>query len=326
VNRRALLAVLAGAVVARPRGALAQQAGKLRRIGFLWDTPSAYADGIEAFRRGLRDLGWVEGQNIAIEYRWAEGKPDRMRELAEELVRLEVDILVAPTSIYTEAAKRATSTIPIIFMSHADPIRSGHVASLARPGGNITGLSGMQTETAAKGVELLKDAIIELTRIAVVFDPATPSHGPGRQAVEVAAAALGLELQAVPVGTAAEFDSAFAAISREHAGAVLVLTTPLYTSGARRLAELAIAHKLPSMFGARQFIEAGGLLSFGPDRPDMFRRGAVYVDKILKGASPADLPVEQPTKFELIINLNTAKAIGLTIPLAFLLRADEVIE
>jgi putative ABC transport system substrate-binding protein len=228
-----------------------------------------------------------------------------MLELAEELVRLRVDIIVAPTSIYTEAAKRATSTIPIIFMSHADPIRSGHAASLARPGGNITGLSGMQTETAAKGVELLKDAIPELTRIAVVFDPATPSHGPGRQAVEVAAAALGLELQAVPVATAAEFDSAFAAISREHAGAVLVLTTPLYTSGARRLAELAIAHRLPSMFGARQFIEAGGLLSFGPDRPDMFRRGAVYVDKILKGASPADLPVEQPTKFELIVNLNT---------------------
>jgi putative ABC transport system substrate-binding protein len=211
-------------------------------------------------------------------------------------------------------------------MTHADPIGSGHVASLARPGGNITGLSVMQTETGAKGVELLKDAIPELTRVAVVFDPATPSHGPGRHAVEAAGAALGLEIQAVPVGTAAEFDSAFAAISREHAGAVLILATPLYVTGARRLAELAIAHKLPSMSGGRPFVEAGGLLSFGTDRADLCRRGATYVDKILKGARPADLPVEQPTKFELVVNLSTAKAIGLTIPLTFLLRADEVIE
>jgi putative tryptophan/tyrosine transport system substrate-binding protein len=326
MKRRALLAVVAGAVVARPFASRAQQAGKVRRIGFLWDSPSAYGDAIEAFRRGLRDLGWIEGQNITIEYRWADGKPDRMRELAEELVRLEVDILVAPTSIYTEAAKRATSTIPIIFMTHADPIGSGHVASLARPGGNITGLSMMQTETGAKGVELLKDALPELTRVAVVFDPATPSHGPGRQAVAAAGAALRLEIRAVPVGTVSEFDSAFAAISREHAGAVLILATPLYVTGARRLAELAIAHKLPSMSGVRQFVEAGGLLSFGTDRNDLCRRAATYVDKILKGASPADLPVEQPTKFELVVNLKTAKAIGLTIPLAFLLRADEVIE
>jgi putative ABC transport system substrate-binding protein len=326
VNRRDFVAVVAGTVVARPCGARAQQAGKVRRIGFLSDTPSAFADGLEALRRGLRDLGWIEGQNITIEYRWADGKPDRMRELAEELVRLEVDILVVASSIYTAAAKRATSTIPIIFMGHADPIGSGHVASLARPGGNITGFSVMLTETMVKGVELLKDAIPELTRIAVVFDPATPSHGPGRQAVAVAAAALGLEIQAVPVATAAEFDSAFAAMSREHAGAVLVLTTPLYISGARRLAELALAHKLPSMSGFRHFVDAGGLLSFGTDRADVWRRGATYVDKILKGASPADLPVQQPTKFELVVNLNTAKAIGLTIPLTFLLRADEVIE
>src|SRR4029077_11883721 len=171
MRRREFVALLGSAAPPAlwPFAARAQQTGKVRRIGFLWDTPSAYADGIEAFRRGLRDLGWIEGQNITIEYRWADGKPDRMRELAEELVRLDVDILVAPTSIYAEAAKRATSTIPVIFMSHADPIGSGHVASLARPGGNITGLSVMQTETAAKGVELLKDAIPELTRIAVVF-------------------------------------------------------------------------------------------------------------------------------------------------------------
>jgi putative tryptophan/tyrosine transport system substrate-binding protein len=325
VKRRELIFLLTGAGLWAPAVA-AQSVAKHYRIGFLWDSPSGYADAIEAFRRGLRDLGWVEGQDITIEYRWADGKPDRMRELAEELVLLKVDILVAPTSIYTEAAKQATSTIPIVFMSHADPIGSGHVASLARPGGNITGLSVMQTETGAKGVELLKDVIPQLTRLAVIFDPATPSHGPGRQAVEAAAAALGLEIQPVPVGIASEFDSAFAAISRERAGAALILATPLYLTGARRLAELAIAHRLPSISGARQFAAAGILLSFGPDRADLFRLGATYVDKILKGAKPADLPVQQPTRFELVINLNTARELGLTIPQTVLLRADEVIE
>jgi putative ABC transport system substrate-binding protein len=323
MNRRALLAVVAGAVVARSCGFLAaQQASRVPRLGFLWDRPSEYTDAIEAFRRGLRDLGWIEGQNITIEYRWADGKPDRMRELAEELVRLKVDILVAPTSIYTEAAKRATSTIPIIFMTHADPIGSGHVASLARPGGNITGLSMMQTETGAKGVELLKDAIPELTR--------SPSSST-QQRLRMSRAGMRLRRRAQPsslrpVGTVAEFDSAFAAISREHAGAVLILATPLYITGARRLAELAIAHKLPSMSGVRKFAEEGGLLSFGTDRNDLCRRGATYVDKVLKGAGPADLPVEQPTKFELVINLKTAKALGLTVPPLILARADEVIE
>ncbi len=326
MDRRTFIASMVGSVLPVPPAAQAQQAGKVYRVGFLWDSPAVFPDAIEAFRRGLRDLGWVEGQNIAIEYRWTEGKPERMRELAEELVRLKVDVIVAPSSIYTAAAKRATSAIPIIFMVHADPIGTGHVASLARPGGNITGLSIMMTETNVKGLELLKDAIAGLSRVAVVWDPATPSHGPGLKAVEVAGPALGLRIQPVAVRSATEFDSAFSAISRERADAVLVLSTPIFVAGAKRLAELAMTHKLPSMFGPRVHAEAGGLLSFGPDRADQFRRGAIYVDKILKGAKPADLPVQQPTKFELVINMKTAKVLGIKFPNSIMLRADKVIE
>jgi putative ABC transport system substrate-binding protein len=304
----------------------AQQAKKIPRVGFLWDSPAVFPDAIEAFRQGLRDLGYVEGRTIAIEYRWAEGKPERMRELAEELVRLKVDVIMAPSSIYTGAAKQATSTIPIIFMSHADPIGSGHVASLARPGGNITGLSIMMTETNVKGLELLKEAVPGLSRVAVIWDPATPSHGPGLKAVEVEGPSLGLRVQTVAVRSATEFDSAFSAIIRERAGGVLVLSTPIFIAGATRLAELAMKHKLPSMFGPRHHVEAGGLMSYGPDRADLYRRGAMYVDKILKGTKPADLPVEQPTKFEFVINLKTAKQIGLTIPPNVLARADKVIK
>jgi putative ABC transport system substrate-binding protein len=302
IDRRTFLGTIAGSFLAAPFAAKAQQAGKVYRVGFLWDSPAAFLDAIEAFRQGLHDLGYVEGRNLTIEYRWAEGKPERMRQLAEELVGLKVDVIIAPSSIYTGAAKRATSTIPIIFMSHADPIGSGHVASLARPGGNITGLSLMMTETNVKGLELLKEAVPGLSRVAVVWDPATPSHAPGLKAVEVAGPALGLRIQPVAVRSATEFDSAFSSIVRERAGGVLVLSTPLFIAGAKPLAELALTHKLPSMFGPRHHVEAGGLMSFGPDRADLYRRGAIYVDKILKGAKPADLPVQQPTKFEMVIN------------------------
>ena len=325
MRRREFIALLGGAAVAWPVSGRAQQPGKVYRVGFLWDSPAVFAEAIEAFRRGLRDLGWIEGRNIAIEYRWTEGRPERMRELAEELVRLKVDIIVVPSSIYTEAAKRATSTIPIICVSHAAPVESGHVVSLARPGGNITGLSIMLPETSVKTMELLKEAVPTLSRLAVVWDPATPSHGPGLKAVKAAGPALGLRIQSVPVRSATEYDSAFTAIVGERADAVLMLTTPLYIAGAGRLAELAIKHRLP-LFGPREFAKAGGLLSFGPNRVDLFRRGAIYVDKVLKGANPADLPVEQPTKFELLINLKTAKLLGLTVPPSLLARADEVIE
>ena len=326
MQRREFITLLGGAAAAWPLAAGAQQPGKVFRIGFLWDSPDAFLDALEAFRQGLRELGYVEGRTITIEYRWAEGKPERMRELAEELVRLKVDVIVAPSSIYTEAAKRATSTIPIIFMSHADPLGSSHVASLGRPGGNITGLSLMMTETNVKGLELLKEAVPRISRVAVVFDPATPSHGPGLKAVKAAGPTLGLRIQSVPVRSATEFDSAFTAIIEERADAVLVLSTPLFIAGAKRLAELCLAHKQPSLFGPKHHVQEGGLISYSPDRADLWRRGAIYVDKILRGIDPADLPVEQPTKFEIAINLKTAKSIGLAIPPSLLGRADEVIE
>lgn len=326
MRRRDIIILFGGAAAAWPLTAEAQQAGNVRRVGFLWDSPAVWPLALEAFRQGLRDLGWVEGQNLAIEYRWAEGQFDRLPELAQELVRLEVDVIVAPTSIYAGAAKRATSTIPIVFASHADPIGSGHVASLARPGGNVTGLTIVMSETTAKSLELLKEAIPGLSRVAVLWDPATPSHRPGLEAVEVMGRALGLQLQSLAVHDATEFDSAFSAIVEDHAGGVLVLSTPLFIGGARRLAELALTHKLPTMFGPRDHADAGGLLSYGPDRADLYRRAATYVDKILKGARPTDLPVEQAEKFELVVNLKTAKALGLELPQTLLLRADEVIE
>jgi putative ABC transport system substrate-binding protein len=326
MDRRRFISAATLSLLAAPLAVEAQQAAKVYRVGFLWDGPAVFPEAIEAFRQGLRDLGYVEGRNIAIEYRWADGKPERMRELAEELVRLKVDVIMAPSSIYTGAAKRATSTIPIIFMSHADPLNSGHVASLGRPGGNITGLSIMMTETNVKGLELFKEAVRGLSRIAVIWDPATPSHGPGLKAVEAAGPALGLRIQPVAVRSATEYESAFSAIVRERAGGVLVLSTPLFIAGAQPLAELAMTHKLPSLFGPRHHVEAGGLMSYSPDRADNWRRAAIYVDKILKGAKPADLPVQQPTKFELVINLKTARALGLTIPQSLLQRADEVIQ
>src|SRR6185437_526669 len=238
MQRREFITFLGGTAVAWPFAAHAQQPGKVYRIGFLWDSPDAFVDALEAFRQGLNELGYVEGQTVTIEYRWAEGKPERMRELAEELVRLKVDVIVAPSSIYTEAAKRATSTIPIIFLSHADPLGSGHVANLARPGGNITGLSLMMTETNVKGLELLREVIPGISRLAVVFDPATPSHGPGLKAIKAAGLSLGIQVQSVPVRSAIEYDNAFTAITGERANAVVVLSTPLFIAGAKRLAEL----------------------------------------------------------------------------------------
>ena len=319
-------AVLA-ALFAFCHSAQAQQKSDLPRIGYLTVASlSANKTRVEAFRQGLRALGWIEGQNIVIEYRWAEGRFDRLPGLIAELIRLKVDLIVAPTSIYTGAAKQATSTIPIVFVSHADPIGSGHVASLARPGGNATGLTIIMSETMVKSLELLKATIPGLARVAVIWDPATPSHAPGLKAVEAVARTLDLQLQTLAVRSATEFDGAFSAIVHEHAGAVLVLSTPLYMGESKRLADLALTNKLPTMFGPREHVEAGGLLSYGPDRADLYRRAAAYVDKILKGANPAELPVQQATKFELVLNLKTAKALGLTIPQSVILRADEVIQ
>lgn len=326
LKRREFVALLGGSALAWPLGARAQQAGRTFRIGFLWHGPAEFEDALDAFRVGLRELGYVEGQNIAIEYRWAQGNPDQMREMAEELVRLKVDIIIAPSSIYTGAAKRATSTIPIVFMSYADPLGTGHVASLSRPGGNVTGLSLMMTETNVKGLELFKDAIPTLSHIAVIFDPATPSHQPGLKAIQAAGPSLSLKVLPLPVRSTAEFSGAFSTIARERADSVLVLSTPLFIAGAKPLAELAIKHRVPSLFGPRHHVEAGGLMSYSPERTDLWRRGTIFVDRILKGAKPADLPVQQPLQFELTVNLRTAKAIGVTIPESFLLRADKLIE
>ena len=324
-SRRTFLANVTGGLLAASLAVWAQTA-KVSRIGFVWDSPTVWPHALEAFRQGLRDLGWVEGQNIIVEYRWAEGRFDRLPSLVDDLVRLKVDLIVAPTSIYTGAAKRATSTVPIVFVSHADPVGSGHVASLAHPGANATGLTIIMSETMAKSLELLKAIIPGLAKVAIVWDPATPSHLPGLKAVEAVGRTLHLELQSVAVRSATEFDSAFSSVVRKHAGAVLVLSTPLYIGEAKQLAELALTYKLPTMFGPREHVEAGGLLSYGPDRADLYRRAAAYVDKILNGTKPADLPVQQATKFELIINLKTAKALGLTIPQSVLRRADEVLQ
>jgi putative ABC transport system substrate-binding protein len=325
-DRRRFIIGVTAAIVSAPIVAQDAPAGKRYRIGFLWDSPDVFPDALDAFRRKLRELGNVEGRNLVIEFRWAEGKPARMRELADELVRLKVDVIVAPSSIYTDAAKRATAKIPIVFMSHADPLGSGHISTLGRPGGNVTGLSLMMTETNVKGLEIFKEAIPGLSRIAVIWDPATPSHAPGLKAVEAAGPSLGLSVQSVAVRSATEYENAFAAIVRERSNGVLVLSTPFFIADAKRLADLAAAHKLPTLFGPKHHVIVGGLMSYSPDRVDLWRRGAVYVDKILKGANPAELPVQQPTKFELAINLKTAKALGIKIPTSVLLRADEVIK
>jgi putative ABC transport system substrate-binding protein len=325
MRRRDFITGIAGSAAVWPL-AVRAQSSKFHRIGLLWDGPDVFPDAIAAFQQAMRELGYVEGQNIAIEYRWAHGKPDRIHEMAAELVRLKVEIILTPSSIYTGIARQATSIIPIVFFSHADPLGTGHVASLSHPGGNVTGLSLMMTETNVKGLELFKEAVPSLSRVAVMFDPATPSHGPGLKAVQAAGPKLKLHIQAMPVRRADEYDGAFAAMAQERADGLLVLSTPLYIAGAKPIADLALTHKLPSFYGPRHHVTAGGLMSYSPDRADLWRRGAIFVDKILKGAKPAELPVEQPTKFELVVNLKTAKVLGIKISEGLLLRADEVIE
>jgi putative ABC transport system substrate-binding protein len=326
MRRREFVRLLGSAAVAWPVGVRAQQRGKLNRIGFLWENSNTFPDALYAFREELRRLGYIEGRNLVVEFRWAEGDTERMRELAQELVRLPVDVIVAPSSVYTAAAKQATNTIPIVFMSHADPLRTGHVATLARPGGNATGFSLMMTETNVKGLELLKEGLPVLSRVAVLYEPATPSHGPGLEAAKDAGPTLGLHIQPVAAASTADFDNAFFEMRKGGAQAVLVLSTPLFIAGAKPLAQLGVTEKLASLYGPKQHVLAGGLISYSPDRADLWRRGASYVDKILRGVKPEDLPVQQPVKYELAINLKTAKAIGVDLSPTLLARADEIIE
>jgi len=325
MKRREFITVPGGAAT-WPLAARAQQPAKVAQIGFLGPAPAAtYLPRLEALRAGLRDLGYVEGKNIAIEFRWAE-RVEQLPEMAAELVRMKVDIILASSSTYVEAARQATKTIPIVFALHADPVGVGHVASLARPGGNITGLSTLLTDLAPKELEILKEALPQTTRIGILWNPTTPSHGPAVRAVEAAGQKLGVQLLLVPARSVEEFDGAFSTMTRERMGSLLVIGSPLAFSQRVPLAELALKHRLPGMFQSRENVEAGGLMSYGVDYNDLHRRAALYIDKILKGVKPADLPVEQASKYELIINLKTANTLGLAIPESLLLRADKVIE
>jgi putative ABC transport system substrate-binding protein len=306
----------------------AQQPKKVPRIGLLLaNSPSSAnaARRIEAFRQGLRDLGYIEGQNLIIEYRYAEGKVDRLADLAAELVGLKVDAIFAQSTASVQAAKKATTTVPIVSVS-GDPVGLGLVASLARPGGNVTGLTNFTSELAGKRLEFLKEAVSRVSRVAVLWNPDGLSSALRMRETEIAAPSLGIKLQPVAVREVNDFEHAFAALKKERADALFPLRSPLISNQVKRIVELAAKNRVPGMYDASEFPEAGGLMSYGTMLPDLDRRAAVYVDKILKGAKPAELPVEQPMKFELVINLKTAKQIGLTIPPEVLARATKLIK
>ncbi|MEK6601351.1 MAG: ABC transporter substrate-binding protein, partial [Candidatus Binatota bacterium] len=299
---------------------------KVPRIGFLAAvSPSALSARIEAFRQGLRELGYVEGKNITIEYRYAEGKLDRLPALAAELVRLKVDVIVTGGATNTRAAKEATNTIPIVMSQDTDPVASGFVASLARPGGNITGLSSLTADLSGKRLELLKEILPKLSRVAVFGTSTSPSTAPSLKETELAAGAFGVQLQYLDVLGPKDIETAFRAASKGRADVVLVLASAVFVLQRTQVVELAAKSRLPATYPQSDYMDAGGLMFYGPSIADLFRRAATYVDKILKGAKPADLPVEQPTKFELVINLKAAKQIGLTVPPNVLTRADRVI-
>jgi putative ABC transport system substrate-binding protein len=327
-DRIRLGTVLAVLMLTVPLAASAQPAGKVYRIGVLGDKASDSNEILlwQTFRAGLRERGWNEGVNIRIEYRWVEGNAARLPEVAADLVRLKPDLIATRGSFFTGALKAATSSIPIVFVAHADPEGTGHVASLARPGGNITGMAVLQTELGPKGLELLHSAVPAAARISVLWHPGTPSAVPGLKALEEPARLLRLQLQPIGAQTAGEMEGAFSTMARGGTQAVLVFNTPPFITARQRIAELAIAHRLPTMCQGRLFVEAGGLMSYYPNHEDTWRRATVYVDKILRGARPADLPVEQVTKLELVINLKTAKALGLSIPATVLAQADYVIQ
>ena len=305
----------------------AQPLKKLPRIGFLFSlSPSPNAARIEAFRQVLRKLGYVEGKNIVIEYRWADGRIERLPDLASELVRLKVDVIVSAGPTVTRAGKAATRTIPIVMAWDNDPVGNGFAASLARPGGNITGLSNLASEISGKQLELLKEMVPRLSRVSVLWTSNEPGTTQALRAAELAAGALRVQLQSLDVRDPKDIETAFGEVSKWHADALLVVSTRVFFSQRKHVVDLAAKHRLPAAYGQPEYVEAGGLMAYGPSFTDLYRRAATYVDKILKGAKPADLPVEQPTTFDLVINLKTAKSLGLTIPKSILIRADEVIE
>jgi putative ABC transport system substrate-binding protein len=310
-----------------PQTADAQSTGKVYRVGFLSSGSAAAQTALTAaFRDGMRERGWVEGKNFVVDYRFSENRPERLAGMASELIGAKVDLIVATPAVAAVAAKKATTTIPIVITSTADPVALGLVASLGRPGGNVTGLATGTSDIYGKRLQLLKEAIPNARLVAVLSNPGSATQPAAVSSVKEAARTLAVSLQPLEVRSPGDFEAAFAAMTKERADALLVVADPLFGTHASRLADLASKYRLPSIYGTRGEFEPGGLILYGPNGIYQVRQAAGYVDKILKGAKPADLPVEQPTKFELIINLKTAKALGITIPQSLLLRADEVIQ
>ena len=325
MKRRDFIALLGGTAAAWPLAARAQQAGKLPTIGWLGTaTPSMWSHWVAAFVQRLREHGWIDGRNIAIEYRWAEGRTERFAEIAAELVRRKVDVIVTSGGAVV-AAKQATSVIPIVFPMAQDPVSSGLVASLAQPGGNVTGLSIQSTELATKRLELIREVVPGLRRLAIMGNAGSPAAVLEMSEAQAAARKLGLEVEIFEIRRAEDIAPAFEAL-RDRADALYIGVDSLVGANRIRINTLTLGARLPTVYNSREYVELGGLLSYGPSYPDLFRRAADFVDKILRGAKPGDIPVEQPTKFELIVNQTTAKTLGLKIPEAFLLRANEVIE
>jgi putative ABC transport system substrate-binding protein len=326
MRRRDFIKVIAGSAIAWPRVACAQQGGKKYVIGRFNAGSASNPAGAEVFTEDLRELGWVEGENVVFERRYAENRLERLPEMAADLVRLKVDVIAAFGTLAPLAAKRATSTIPIVMINAGDPLGSGLVDSLARPGGNVTGMSLMAPDLGGKRLELLKELLPRLARVAVLWNAANPYSAHVFKEVQAAGGTLGTEVQSLELRSPDDFDGAFETVQRQHPDALMTIEDPLTFDHRKRIADFAVGQQLPSLSGLSEFAAADGLMSYGANLADLFRRATGYVDKILKGAKPADLPVQQPTKFDLVINLKTAKALGITIPPSLLARADEVIE
>jgi putative ABC transport system substrate-binding protein len=325
MRRREFISLLGGAAAAWPVAARAQQTGKQPTIGFLGAAPSIESQRIAAFVQRLRELGWIDGRNLAIEYRWTEGRDERYTEIAAELVRLKVDVIVTVATPATLAAKQATTVIPIVFLTASDPVGTGLVASLARPGGNVTGLANQISDTTGKKLEFLREVVPGLRRLAIMANVANPAAVLDMGEAQVTGRALGLEVTKSEIRRAEDISPAFDAL-KGRADALYLCPDPLMNTNRTQINIFAVRARLPTIYGVRDFVQAGGLMSYAPNLPNQFRRAADFVDKILRGAKPGDIPVEQPTKFELVINLTTAKALGLEVPPTLLARADEVIE
>jgi len=328
-NRRKLVITLGAGALVAPLACFAQRPDRVWRVGFLSARSrpvSLDSDEYSGFPQGMRELGYVEGKNLMIDWRYAEGKYERLTELVAELVRLKVDVIVAAGSPVISAAQKAGASVPIVAVNAQDPVGSGFIKSLARPGGNITGLSSLASDIGPKHLEMLLGMVPKLTRVAVLVNFDNPSHSVTLKNIQAAAEKANAKAFPVDARTAPEIEKAFSTMAREKAGAVIVARDALFLQQARQIAELAAKNRLPTISGIREYMEAGGLIIYGPNSTDSFRRAATYVDKILKGAKPGDLPVEQPTKFELVVNMKTAKALGITIPQSILISADKVIE